>query len=266
MLHSPQRISPSRSTGPCSSQSRSYSRTAWSPPPRSTRFEPAGGRQELGERRRQGRRGRRARGGCSRRRRDAARARSGRICVADQTALRVRDCSRRRGTRAPPPRSTQPSPRARPAAADARRRRRAAAPSRSRCRGDEPVEDRLDLVGGGVPGRAQAVAGDGVALLAQLRLAEPSPVELDHLGAEHVAAEPRVRRRVVAAQQMVHVQRGRRGSRARRARARGRSSRLRRRRDSRPRRPARSGHAGGCALRSVRAPPRLHGADSAAKR
>ena len=73
---------------------------------------------------------------------------------------------------------------------------------------DEPVEDRLDLVGGGVPGRAQAVAGDGVALLPQLRLAKPSSVELDHLGAEHVAAEPRIRRRVVTTQQVVHVQGG----------------------------------------------------------
>ena len=53
MRHSPQRISPSSSTGPCSSQRRSYSRTAWTPPPRSTRFEPAGEREQLGERRRQ---------------------------------------------------------------------------------------------------------------------------------------------------------------------------------------------------------------------
>src|SRR5438094_251195 len=39
---SPQRTSPSRATGTCSSQRRSCSRTACSPPPRSTRFDPVG--------------------------------------------------------------------------------------------------------------------------------------------------------------------------------------------------------------------------------
>src|SRR5207249_8706706 len=41
MRHSPHSTRPRRSTGPRSSQSRSYSRTACTPPPRSTRREPA---------------------------------------------------------------------------------------------------------------------------------------------------------------------------------------------------------------------------------
>ena len=42
MRQCPQRTSPSSATGVRSSQSRSYSRTACTPPPRSTRFEPTG--------------------------------------------------------------------------------------------------------------------------------------------------------------------------------------------------------------------------------
>ena len=72
---------------------------------------------------------------------------------------------------------------------------------------DEPVEDRLNLVGGRVPGRAQSVARDGIALLAQLRLAEPLSIELDHFRTQHVPAEACVGRGVVAAEQMVHMQR-----------------------------------------------------------
>src|SRR5436190_2573361 len=40
ILHGPQRTAPSSATGVCSSQTRSYSRTAVRPPPRSSRFEP----------------------------------------------------------------------------------------------------------------------------------------------------------------------------------------------------------------------------------
>ena len=49
MRHPPQTTGRSRSRGPDSSQSRSCSRTACTPPPRSTRFEPTGftGNQEI---------------------------------------------------------------------------------------------------------------------------------------------------------------------------------------------------------------------------
>src|SRR5439155_348441 len=73
---------------------------------------------------------------------------------------------------------------------------------------DEAVEDRLDLVGGGVTGRTQALTCDGIALVAQLGLAEAAPVQLDDLGTERLAAEARVLVRLGAAQPVVHVQRG----------------------------------------------------------
>ena len=72
---------------------------------------------------------------------------------------------------------------------------------------DEPVEDRLDLVRRGVPGRAQSVACDGIALRAQLRLPEPAPVELDDVGAEHVTAEACVLLGRCTAELVVHVYR-----------------------------------------------------------
>src|SRR5712691_341086 len=71
----------------------------------------------------------------------------------------------------------------------------------------EPVEDRLDLIGGGVPGRAQAIACDGVTLVAQLSLAEPAPIELDDVGAERLAAEACILLGSCAAELVVHVQR-----------------------------------------------------------
>src|SRR5262249_9074206 len=70
-----------------------------------------------------------------------------------------------------------------------------------------PVEDRLDLVGGGVAGRAQTVARERVPLLAELGLGASRAVEVDHVGAEDVAAEARVRLRLLAAQPVVDVQR-----------------------------------------------------------
>src|SRR5579863_5890195 len=79
-------------------------------------------------------------------------------------------------------------------------------PGRSPAR-DEPVQDRLHLVGGGVARRAETVAGDREALVAQLRLGGAPPVELDHLGAEYVHTEARVLVRLRAAQLVVHVHR-----------------------------------------------------------
>src|SRR5207253_4170441 len=72
---------------------------------------------------------------------------------------------------------------------------------------DEPVEDRLDLVRGGVPRRAQPVGRDGVAQIAQLLLGR-SASHLHHFRAEGLAAEARVPRRLLAAQAVVDVQRG----------------------------------------------------------
>ena len=56
-------------------------------------------------------------------------------------------------------------------------------------------------------GRAEAIASDRVALLAQLGLAQPAAVELDHLGAERLGAEARVLVGLRAAEPVVHVQR-----------------------------------------------------------
>ena len=64
------------------------------------------------------------------------------------------------------------------------------------------------MVGGGVPRRSQTPLLDRVALLAQGRLAQASPVELDHVRPERLAAETGVRLGVVAAQLVVHVHRG----------------------------------------------------------
>ena len=56
-------------------------------------------------------------------------------------------------------------------------------------------------------GRAEPVAGDGVALLAQLRLAQAATVPLHHLGAERLGAEARVLVGVGAAQSVCDVER-----------------------------------------------------------
>jgi hypothetical protein len=72
---------------------------------------------------------------------------------------------------------------------------------------DEPVEDRLDLVRGGVTGRPQAVASDGTPLLAQRGLGEPSAGALHDLGAERLDAEASVLGGIGAAQLVIHVQR-----------------------------------------------------------
>ena len=72
---------------------------------------------------------------------------------------------------------------------------------------DEPVEDRLDLVRGGVAGRAQPVAADRAALVAECGLGEPAAVELHDLRAERLGAEARVLLGLGAAQLVVHVQR-----------------------------------------------------------
>ena len=121
----PQRTSPFRSTGPSSSQSWSYSRTAMRPPPRSTRLEPAGkraGRRAQAE----ASRACPARGGCSRPRVDAA----GAAAEGSRRGWSRASCRRstsRRETEAPRPRSTPSSVCATRRAADARRRRAATA-------------------------------------------------------------------------------------------------------------------------------------------
>ena len=72
---------------------------------------------------------------------------------------------------------------------------------------DEPEEDRLHLVGRGVAGRAQAGPPHGVALLAQRGLAQPPPVELDHLGVERLDTEARILVGVGPSETVVHVHR-----------------------------------------------------------
>ena len=53
-------------------------------------------------------------------------------------------------------------------------------PGRAAARG-QPVEDRLDLIGRGVAGRAQPIRRDAVAEVAQLRLRAAAPVADDNL-------------------------------------------------------------------------------------
>src|SRR5262249_54867377 len=72
---------------------------------------------------------------------------------------------------------------------------------------DEPVQDRLDLVGHGVAGGAQRGARQRVALIAELRLGETAPVSLYDVGTEHLGAKARVLVGGRAAQLVVHVQR-----------------------------------------------------------
>ena len=81
-------------------------------------------------------------------------------------------------------------------------------PARDAAR-DEPVEDGLDLVRGGVAGRAQAVAGEGVAHLAQGVFGRPRGRRcLDDLGAEHFAAVASVLLGLGPAETVVDVQGG----------------------------------------------------------
>ena len=133
--------------------------------------------------------------------------------------------------------------------------RRGADPGRAAAR-DEPVEDRLDLVRGRVPGRAQPVGGrpSSAARGARPRSGPRRRARRPRRRARRGRSgrPPRTPRRAACGSRAAR----RRGSRARGARARGRSSRRRPRRGSRSRRPARSARAGGCAPRSARAAPR----------
>src|SRR5262249_7792828 len=70
----------------------------------------------------------------------------------------------------------------------------------------EPVEDRLDLVGERVAGRAAAAGVEGVAALPQLGLARLTPVSAADFGTEPFGAEARVAVRFCAAQAVVDVQ------------------------------------------------------------
>src|SRR4051794_781712 len=55
--------------------------------------------------------------------------------------------------------------------------------------------------------RAQSVSPDRIALLSERGLAQPAPVELDHLGPELVPAESRILVGVGSPQPVIHVQR-----------------------------------------------------------
>ena len=154
MRHAPQRTSPSRSTGPRSSHRRSYSRTACTPPPRSTRFEPAGDASSSAS----------AGGSVALRVEGAQDVLVGggmelpeqrQDLVADQAALRVRvgrvdaeleplAAAVRLGL-VPPDGQQRMDDAVLPPRLD---------PGGGAARG-EPVDDRLDLVRGGVAGRAQ---------------------------------------------------------------------------------------------------------------
>ena len=160
-------------TGPGSSQSRSYSRTACTPPPRSTRFEPAGEASSSA-----------SAGGSGRALLERAeqvlvggRVEPARAAAGSRRGSGRASCRRsrsRRGTRRPSARSTPVgllAPERQQRADDAVLAARLD-PGRVPAR-DEPVEDGLDLVGGGVAGRAQPVRRERVAQLAQLGLARP---------------------------------------------------------------------------------------------
>ena len=70
---------------------------------------------------------------------------------------------------------------------------------------DEPVEHRLDLIAGRVPGRAHAAAlGGGIARVAQHRLGLDA-VDADDLCAERVPAVLGVRVGLGAAEAVMHV-------------------------------------------------------------
>ena len=72
---------------------------------------------------------------------------------------------------------------------------------------DEPVEDGLDLVGGGVPGGAETVGRERVPDLAPVVLGAPAAA-VDHLRAEPLGAEARILVGGVTPQPVIHVQRG----------------------------------------------------------
>src|SRR5205823_6420458 len=71
---------------------------------------------------------------------------------------------------------------------------------------DEPVEDRLDLIGGCVAGGAEPVGREAVANLAQLVLG-PTSAAVDDLGAHQLATEARVCLGLFPAQAVVDVER-----------------------------------------------------------
>ena len=242
----PHSTSPRARPGRCSSQSRSCSRTACTPPPRSTRLEPPA--------RRAARRAPaaasgapRARAGCSRARRDGcARAAAGSrrrirprtVSAFDESVRQLEPAlaAERLGLLAPDaeqrPHDAVLAAHLDPLRAAARR---------------EPVEDRLDLVGQRVAGRAQRVGAERVANVAQLGLGRAprrAPARPRRRTAPRTTRRPRRTPRRAARGRRAAP---RRGSRARAARGRGRSSRRRRRRGRARRRPARSARAGGCA-------------------
>ena len=163
-----------RDRAPARARRWSYSRTATTPPPRSTRFEPSGEASSSSSARSTARGSaagslERARGGSARRPGGAAAAAAGSRRGSGRASCR--GSTSRRGTRAPRRGSTPRSPRARRVSSGRTTpsSRRAWIP-RGRAARDEAVEDRLDLVGGGVPGRAQAVRRERVAQVAQLGL------------------------------------------------------------------------------------------------
>ena len=133
--------------GPCSSETRSYSRTAVIPPPRSRAFEPVAVGEQLEQRLLHA--ARQAgplvgeRGAGSARRAGWSRRRSGTISVADQAARACPGSTSRRGTRARSRGSRPRSPRAR--AVEQRADDAVLAPRLDparRAAGDEPVERR----------------------------------------------------------------------------------------------------------------------------
>src|SRR5262249_46337851 len=73
---------------------------------------------------------------------------------------------------------------------------------------DEAVQDRRNLVGGGMTGRAQALARDRIAQGAELRLCHSCSVELDDFGAELRRAKVGVGFGLLVAAFVVHVKRG----------------------------------------------------------
>ena len=118
---------------------------------------------------------------------------------------------------------------------------------------DEAEEDRLDLVGERVAGRAQQLGLLGVAQVAQLGLGRAGRAH--DAGAEALGAPARVVVRLRAAQPVIDVERRDLVAELARARGRGRSSRRRPRRGSARLRPARSARAGGRATRSAPGAP-----------
>ena len=179
IVQAPQRTAPESATGPCSSHTWSYSRTAWRPAPRSIRCDPS--REASNDNRAFSMRLRepslgagaqqiRVGGGVQ-----AAEQRQD--LVADQAALRCPDSTCPCGTSSPSRGSTPRSRRARRRAAGGRRRRRGGARSRRVLAArDELVEHGLDLVRGGVASGAEAAAlRDPVANLAQRGLLVAAP-------------------------------------------------------------------------------------------